>query len=63
MDRLYLNQIGAGSYPEQRSLPTAPRPKVADGGGDNETVKRYRQFFETHDLSGSPQRDKRAAQR
>ena len=39
----------------------APRIPVVrpfdDPSGDNETVKRYRRFFETHDLSGRPRRE------
>jgi hypothetical protein len=32
-----------------------PRPSVNDAPGDSEAVKRYRRFFETHDLRGLPQ--------
>jgi hypothetical protein len=42
-------------YRGQSSI--VPRPIVADAPGDSEPLKRYRQFFETHDLRGLPQRD------
>ena len=57
-ERPYLNRMGTGSYPEQEPLPNATRPNVNDGRGDSEAVRRYRQFFETHNLHGLPQRQK-----
>jgi hypothetical protein len=30
---------------------------VRDAPGDSDSVKRYRRFFETHDLHGLPRRD------
>jgi hypothetical protein len=33
------------------------RTNVNDASGDSDSVKRYRRFFETHDLHGLPQRD------
>ena len=34
----------------------APWPADFNPLGDSETIRRYRQFFQTHDLHGSPQR-------
>ncbi|HEY0526833.1 MAG TPA: hypothetical protein VGD08_25800 [Stellaceae bacterium] len=31
-----------------------PRPSIDNASGDSEAVKRYRRFFETHDLRGLP---------
>jgi hypothetical protein len=35
----------------------APRPTDFNPLADSETIRRYRQFFQTHDLHGLPRRD------
>jgi hypothetical protein len=52
-DSLY----GRAATPYREQSQVAPRPLVADAPGDSESVKRYRRFFETHDLHGLPRRD------
>ena len=51
------NLYGMAATPFREQSPVAPRPNVKDAAGDNDSVKRYRRFFETHDLHGLPQRD------
>ena len=50
-----LHGIAATSRREH--IDFAPRTNVSDAPGDSDSVKRYRRFFETHDLHGLPQRD------
>jgi hypothetical protein len=40
---------------EPRFLP--PRSTGNDAPGDTDAVKRYRRFFQTHDVNGLPPRD------
>jgi hypothetical protein len=47
---------GTAATPYREPSLIAPRPAVTDAPGDSESVKRYRQFFQTHDLHGLPQR-------
>jgi hypothetical protein len=35
----------------------APHPTVSAAAGDSQSIKRYRRFFQTHDLHGLPQRE------
>jgi hypothetical protein len=44
---------------EPRFLP--PRSAGNDAPGDTDAVKRYRRFFQTHDLNGLPARDDTAS--
>jgi hypothetical protein len=57
-DRLY----GTAANPQPDRRPLAPRQSGSGAHGDSDEVKRYRQFFETHDLRGLPHRQKQAAQ-
>jgi hypothetical protein len=52
-DSLY----GTPATPYRGQSSIVPRPIVADSSGDREPLKRYRRFFQTHDLRGLPQRD------
>ena len=52
-DSLY----GTAATPYREQSPVTPRSKVGDAPGDSDSLKRYRRFFETHDLHGLPQRD------
>jgi hypothetical protein len=52
-DSLY----GMATTPYREQSLVAPRPNVNDAPGDSDSVKRYRRFFETHDLHGLPHRD------
>jgi hypothetical protein len=49
-----VSGTAAAPYREQSSI--APRPTVTGALGDSDSVKRYRQFFQTHDLHGLPRR-------
>jgi len=51
--RVSLHGATARAYQDVGSV--VPRPSVNDAPGDSEAVKRYRRFFETHDLRGLPQ--------
>lgn len=55
-DRLYGTT--ARSYQEQ--APLVARATGNEPTGDSEAIKRFRHFFQTHDLSGLPHRDDRA---
>jgi hypothetical protein len=57
IDSLYDTTTRA--YREQGAV--VPRSTATDAGGDSETIKQYRRFFETHDLRGLPQRENHAA--
>jgi hypothetical protein len=48
---------GMAATPRREHIDFAPRPNVRDAPGDSDSVKRYRRFFETHDLHGLPRRD------
>jgi hypothetical protein len=48
---------GTAATPYREPSLIAPRPTVTDASGDSESIKRYRQFFQTHDLHGLPRRD------
>jgi len=50
-----VSDTAAAPYREPSSI--APRPTAIDAPGDSDTVRRYRQFFQTHDLRGLPQRN------
>jgi hypothetical protein len=52
-DSLY----GIAATPRREQIHFAPRTNVGDAPDDSDSVKRYRRFFETHDLHGSPRRD------
>jgi hypothetical protein len=52
-DSLY----GMAATPHREQIPFAPRTNLSDAPGDSESVKRYRRFFETHNLHGLPHRD------
>jgi hypothetical protein len=52
-DSLY----GMAGTPYRGQSSIVPRPTLNDVPGDSESLKRYRRFFETHDLRGLPQRD------
>jgi hypothetical protein len=43
----------------QEPSTVAPRPTVTNAPGESETLKQYRRFFQTHDLSGAPHRNER----
>jgi hypothetical protein len=49
------NRPAATSYRDPNSF--NPRPPDFNPFGDSETIRRYRQFFQTHDLHGLSRRD------
>jgi hypothetical protein len=49
-----VSLYGATARAYQDVCGVVPRPNTDNAPGDSEAVKRYRRFFETHDLRGLP---------
>ena len=54
-----VSAIAARGYLDDPQEPrfVPPRCAASDAPGDTDAVKRYRRFFQTHDVNGLPYRD------